>query len=180
MKYDLLLTGGEVVDPAAGLRGVMDIGIAGGKIVAVGPSLAAAEARRTIGAKGRLVTPGLVDIHAHIFVNAHDMAGDTDRFCRASGVTTLCDAERPVRTGAAPGIVQVGGGCGPGWHPVPGHWSQWRGEWVPPHCAPNRYYGGQAPYRGWGGPYYGGGSAPGDGTARMGAEATTAVDGAIP
>jgi len=92
MKYDLLLTGGEVVDPAAGLRGVMDIGIAGGKIVAVGPSLAAAEARRTIGAKGRLVTPGLVDIHAHIFVNAHDMAGDTDRFCRASGVTTLCDA----------------------------------------------------------------------------------------
>jgi dihydroorotase len=92
MKYDLLLTGGEVVDPAAGLRGVMDIGIAGGKIVEVGPSLAASEARRTIGAKGRLVTPGLVDIHAHIFINAHDMAGDTDRFCRASGVTTLCDA----------------------------------------------------------------------------------------
>jgi dihydroorotase len=52
MKYDLLLTGGEVVDPAAGLRGVMDIGIAGGKIVAVEPSLAAAQARRTIGAKG--------------------------------------------------------------------------------------------------------------------------------
>src|SRR5262245_28984308 len=92
MKYDLLLTGGEVVDPAAGLRGVMDIGIAGGKIVAVGPSLAASEARRTIAAKGRLVAPGLVDIHAHMFVNAHDMAGDTDRFCRASGVTTLCDA----------------------------------------------------------------------------------------
>jgi dihydroorotase len=92
MKYDLLLTGGEVLDPAAGLRGVMDIGIAGGKIVAVAPSLPATEARRAIGAKGRLVTPGLVDIHAHIFVNAHDMAGDTDRFCRASGVTTLCDA----------------------------------------------------------------------------------------
>lgn len=92
MKYDLLLTGGEVLDPAAGLRGVMDIGIAGGKIVAVAPSLPATEARRTIGAKGRLVTPGLVDIHAHIFVNAHDMASDTDRFCRASGVTTLCDA----------------------------------------------------------------------------------------
>ena len=92
MKYDLLLSGGEVLDPGAGLRGVMDIGIAGGKIVAVAPSLPASEARRTISAKGRLVTPGLVDIHAHIFVNAHDMAGDTDRFCRASGVTTLCDA----------------------------------------------------------------------------------------
>jgi dihydroorotase len=38
------------------------------------------------------VTPGLVDIHAHIFVNAHDMGGHTDHFCQASGVTTLCDA----------------------------------------------------------------------------------------
>lgn len=80
MKYDLLLTGGEVVDQAAGYRGVMDIGIAGGKITAVEPSLQVTDARRTVSVKGRLVTPGLVDIHAHIFVNAHDMAGDTDRF----------------------------------------------------------------------------------------------------
>jgi len=87
-----MLTGGEVLDPAAGLRGIMDIGIAGGKIVAVAPSLPANEARRTISAKGRLVTPGLVDMHAHVFVNAHDMGGRTDCFCQASGVTTLCDA----------------------------------------------------------------------------------------
>lgn len=92
MKYDLLLTGGDVLDPGAGLRGVMDIGIAGGKIVAVAPSLPANEARRTISAKGRLVTPGLVDMHAHVFVNAHDMGGRTDCICQASGVTTLCDA----------------------------------------------------------------------------------------
>ena len=85
MKYDLLLTNGEVLDPASGLRGAMDIGIAGGKIVAVAPSLSAGEARRTISARGRLVTPGLVDLHAHIFVNAHDMAGETDRFCRPAG-----------------------------------------------------------------------------------------------
>ena len=57
MKYDLLLTGGEVMDPGAGLRGVMDVGIAGGKIVAVAPNLPENEARRTISAKGRLVTP---------------------------------------------------------------------------------------------------------------------------
>jgi dihydroorotase len=92
VKYDLLLTGGDVLDPAGGLRGLMDIGITGGKIVTVAPSLPAADARRTINAKGRLLTPGLVDIHAHIFVNASDMAGHTDHFCRASGVTTLCDA----------------------------------------------------------------------------------------
>jgi dihydroorotase len=92
MKYDLLLTGGDVLDPAAGLRGLMDIGIAGGKIVAVAPSLPVNEARQTISVKGRLVTPGLVDMHAHVFVNAHDMGGRTDCICQASGVTTLCDA----------------------------------------------------------------------------------------
>src|ERR1700734_3574909 len=70
----------------------MDVGIAGGKIVAVGPNLLQTEARSTLSAKGHLVTPGLVDVHAHVFVNAHDMGGHTDRFCRASGVTTLCDA----------------------------------------------------------------------------------------
>jgi len=69
-------------------------------------------------------------------------------------------------SGIVPGIVQVWGGCGRGWHPVPGHWSHWRGGWVPPHCAPNEYgagwggpYGGPAgPYGGWGG--YGGGQGP--------------------
>ncbi len=92
MKYDLLIQHGEVVDPGAGLRGLLDVGISGGKIVEVAPALPAGEARRTISARGLLVTPGLIDIHAHIFVNAHDMGGHTDRLCQASGVTTLCDA----------------------------------------------------------------------------------------
>jgi dihydroorotase len=91
MQYDLLLTDGEVLDPAGGLKGRMDVAIAGGKIAAVAPNLPR-DARRTISAKGRLVTPGLVDVHAHVFVNAHDMGHRTDHFCRASGVTTLCDA----------------------------------------------------------------------------------------
>ncbi len=50
-------------------------------------------------------------------------------------------------------IVQVWGGCGWGFHPVPAHWSQWRGGWVPPHCAPNRRpygpYAAWQPYGGW-------------------------------
>jgi hypothetical protein len=58
--------------------------------------------------------------------------------------------------GQSPNIMQAWGGCGPGMHPVPGHWSRWRGGWVPPHCVP--HYGG---YRGGGyysgGGYYGGG-----------------------
>ncbi|HEX5453048.1 MAG TPA: amidohydrolase/deacetylase family metallohydrolase [Stellaceae bacterium] len=92
MKYDLLIQHGEVLDPGAGLKGMLDVGIVGGKIVEVGPKLAEKEARRTLSAKGLYVTPGLVDIHAHVFVNAHDMGGHTDHFCRQSGVTTLCDA----------------------------------------------------------------------------------------
>ncbi len=92
MQYDLLVTGGDVVDPGAGLRGIMDIAVSGGKIVAVAPSIPASQARKTISAKGRLVTPGLVDMHAHVFVNGHDMGHRTDHFCSCSGVTTLCDA----------------------------------------------------------------------------------------
>ena len=95
MKYDLLLTGGEVIDPSAGLRGIMDIGIAGGKIAAVAPSIPASDARRVISAKGSLVTPGLVDIHAHVLVNGHDMGSQTDHFCQASGVTSRRCPARP-------------------------------------------------------------------------------------
>ncbi|HEX5320451.1 MAG TPA: amidohydrolase family protein, partial [Stellaceae bacterium] len=75
-------------------------------IVEIGPDLPAAEARRTLSAKGRIVTPGLVDIHAHVFVNAHDMGRHTDHFCRQSGVTTLCDAGSAGSAGFA-GLRQV-------------------------------------------------------------------------
>jgi dihydroorotase len=92
MKYDLLIQHGEVVDPGAGLKGRLDVAVSGGKIALVAPSVVASEAKKTISAKGLLVIPGLIDIHAHVFVNAHDMGGHTDHFCRASGVTTLCDA----------------------------------------------------------------------------------------
>jgi dihydroorotase len=92
MQYDLLLTGGEVLDPSAGLNGAMDVAIAGGKIAAVAPSLPHDQARRTMNVKGRLVMPGLVDMHAHVLVNGYDMGIHTDQHCRGSGVTTLCDA----------------------------------------------------------------------------------------
>jgi len=92
VKYDLLIQHGEVLDPAAGLKGRLDVAVSGGKIAAVAPSIPENDARQTISARGLYVTPGLIDVHAHIFVNAHDMGSHTDRFCQASGVTTLCDA----------------------------------------------------------------------------------------
>lgn len=59
----------------------------------------------------------------------------------------------PAATGPAPGVVQVWGECGWGWHPVPGYWNQWQGGWVPPHCAPNHYRDWGGHYGGWSGPY---------------------------
>lgn len=75
----------------------------------------------------------------------------------ASAGHTVPLASTKEQLSRAPGIVEVWGGCGWGWHPVPGHWSQWRGSWVPPHCAPNRY-GGWGPYWRWPGPYGGWGA----------------------
>lgn len=92
MQFDLLLTGGEVMDPGAGLSGRLDIGIAGGKITAAAPNLDARTALRVIDVKGRLVMPGLVDMHAHVLVNGYDMGMRADECLRATGVTTLCDA----------------------------------------------------------------------------------------
>ena len=88
-----MIRGGEVMDPGGGLRGRLDVGIRRDKIAEV-----AAGAARGGGAaedqtpKAGKVTPGLVDVHAHIFEKASDMGEHTDRFCNSSGVTTVCDA----------------------------------------------------------------------------------------
>ena len=92
MKFDLLIAGGEVLDPGVGLRGVMDIGIVGGKIAAVAPSLSSADACAHRECEGLLRFPRSVDPHAHVLINGHDMGTHTDSCLRATGVTTLCDA----------------------------------------------------------------------------------------
>src|SRR5215471_14043640 len=66
-SYDLLLKGGHVIDPKNGVDAVRDVGIRGGKIAAVAPNLPASDARKTIDVSGLYVTPGLVDIHTHVF-----------------------------------------------------------------------------------------------------------------
>ena len=94
--YDLLLKGGRVIDPKNNINGVLDVAIAGGKIARVAANIPAAQAAKTVDVAGLLVTPGLIDIHAHVYV--HPAAGkitlgvQADAFSFRSGVTTLADA----------------------------------------------------------------------------------------
>ncbi|HYC17511.1 MAG TPA: amidohydrolase/deacetylase family metallohydrolase [Pseudolabrys sp.] len=66
-KFDLLIKGGDVLDPSQSLRGRRDIGIRFGMVEAVEPDIAEARAVRVINASGKLVTPGLVDLHSHVY-----------------------------------------------------------------------------------------------------------------
>jgi len=92
MPYDLVLKGGEVIDPGWPLHQRADVAITKGKIAAVSADIPTSEATRVIDVTGKIVCPGLIDIHAHTFINAHDMGPETDRRCAASGVTTIVDA----------------------------------------------------------------------------------------
>jgi dihydroorotase len=65
-KFDLLIKGGDVLDPSQSLRDRRDIGIRYGVIEALEPDIAEARALRVINASGKLVTPGLVDLHSHV------------------------------------------------------------------------------------------------------------------
>jgi dihydroorotase len=93
--YDLLLKNGHVIDPQNNISRVMDVAIAGGKIARVAPAIPASEARRVVDVTGLYVTPGLIDIHTHLFVRcgAKPSEGvDPDAFSFRSGVTTMVDA----------------------------------------------------------------------------------------
>ncbi len=95
--YDLLLQGGHLIDPKNRISARRDVAIAGGKIAEVAPSIAAARARKVVDVGGLYVTPGLVDLHVHVF--AGDGAAYTgessvfpDDHTFRSGVTTVVDA----------------------------------------------------------------------------------------
>ncbi len=90
--YDLLLKGGTVVDPSTELHGVHDIAVQDGKIARIAPSIPTEEARRAIDVKGRIVTPGLIDLHVHVFDGFIGNGVNPDMGGVHAGVTTLVDA----------------------------------------------------------------------------------------
>jgi dihydroorotase len=96
IPYDLVLTGGTVIDPATGLNGRYDVAIAGGKIAAVVPDLSQAQAREKIDVTGKIVTAGMIDTHAHVYEHVTGKFGlNPDMVGVRSGVTTLVDQGGP-------------------------------------------------------------------------------------
>ena len=92
MTFDLLIRGGEVVDPSQNLRGVRDVAVKDGRIAALAESLPDADTKRTVDARGLIVTPGLIDLHVHVYPGYGPFGIEPDPLCPAGGVTTLLDA----------------------------------------------------------------------------------------
>ncbi len=98
-RYDLLLRGGHVIDPENKTSAVRDVAVQGGKVAAVAPMINPAMSSKTVDVAGLYVTPGLVDIHVHVFAGTGERgsyAGEysvfPDELTLRSGVTSVADA----------------------------------------------------------------------------------------
>jgi dihydroorotase len=88
---DLILKGGRIIDPSQHLDAVADIGFGGGKVAAIAPSLVADAGTELRDVSGLIVTPGLIDLHTHVYWGGTSLGVDAEEFCRRSGVTTCID-----------------------------------------------------------------------------------------
>jgi dihydroorotase len=91
-RYDLLIRGGRVIDPSQRLSEERDIAISGHQVAQLAPRIDESEARRVLNARGMIVTPGLIDIHVHVYDGVAPLGIPADPTCIAKGVTTAVDA----------------------------------------------------------------------------------------
>ena len=90
--YDLLLKGGHVIDPAHEINGLRDIAIREGRIARVASDIPADQARKTVPVDGLYVTPGLIDLHTHVYLKGRRSTLHPDDTSLLTGVTTVVDA----------------------------------------------------------------------------------------
>src|SRR5258708_22634429 len=94
--FDLLLRGGRVIDPASGVDGIKDVAIRGGKVATVQADILPTSARDLVDVTGKIVLPGLIDTHAHVYQYVTGRFGvNADMVVVQSGVTTLVDQGGP-------------------------------------------------------------------------------------
>jgi dihydroorotase len=91
MNYDLILKGGRVIDPSQNLDGIRDVAFTGGKVAACGKDLKPGADTEVRDVSGYIVSPGLIDMHTHVYWGGTSLGIDGDEFCRTSGVTTSID-----------------------------------------------------------------------------------------
>jgi dihydroorotase len=91
MPIDLILRGGRVIDPSQRFDAVTDVAFAGGKVAAIGSGLKAEAGTDVRDVSGLIVTPGLIDLHTHVYWGGTSLGIDAEAFCRTSGVTTSVD-----------------------------------------------------------------------------------------
>jgi dihydroorotase len=92
VRFDLLIRGGDVVDPGGGHEGPLDVAVTRGRIAAVDRNIPDNSAFEVVDATGQIVTPGLVDLHTHVFHKVTYWGIDPDPVASVSGVTTWIDA----------------------------------------------------------------------------------------
>jgi dihydroorotase len=91
-KFDLVIKGGDVLDPSQSLRGKRDIGIRWGAIEAIEAEIPATRAAKTIDATGKLVTPGLIDLHSHVYPYGSAIGIPADELAQFQCTTTMVSA----------------------------------------------------------------------------------------
>ena len=90
-KYDLVLKGGHVVDPLQAIDGPMDVAFLSGKVAAIDRNIAVPPGVEARDVAGHYVTPGLIDMHTHVYWGGTSLGIDAEEFCRTSAVTTAID-----------------------------------------------------------------------------------------
>ncbi|MCI0786282.1 MAG: amidohydrolase/deacetylase family metallohydrolase [Chloroflexi bacterium] len=90
--YDLLIKGGTVIDPSQSLNGPNDLAVQDGLIARIAPGIASEEATRVVDVRGKMVVPGLIDLHTHVYDGVNGNGVEADLGGVRSGVTTMVDA----------------------------------------------------------------------------------------
>lgn len=91
MTYSLVLRGGRVIDPSQNVDAVLDVAFEEGRVSALGKDLEIGQGTQVFDAAGRIVVPGLIDLHTHVYWGGTSLGIDAEKFCRTSGVTTSVD-----------------------------------------------------------------------------------------